>query len=122
MIDTQAFVADALRPWDYGRCNCTSSVAAAAPSCARAFALWMAQPVKTRRSQAKRRDVLEQTIRFAERAGCVESSGPDGWGVVMTGGREVVALKSAGRWLLRVWPRGVVLLPGPVVLKQWGAE
>lgn len=122
MIDTRAFVDDAMRPWDFGRCNCTSSVAAAVPSCARAFRIWLAQPVTTRRRQAKSPDVLTQAERFARLAGCSESTGPDGWGVIDVNGRELIAAKAAGRWLFRTWPRGVLVFANPIVLRQWGSD
>lgn len=123
MIDTRAFVADAMQPWNSARCNCVSAVAAAlsgAPRCSDAFAAWLAQSEAERRAQAKSADLVNAVAPFAEAAGLKSSTGPDGWGVVQLEGRQAVALKHNGRWLLRVFPTGVVVLSKPQVLRQWG--
>lgn len=123
MIDTRAFVVEALQPWNSARCNCVSAVAAAlagAPRCSDAFAAWLAQPEAERRAQARSADLVGAVVPFAEAAGLEPSAEPDGWGVVQLEGRQAVALKHGGKWLLRVFPTGVVVLSNPHVLRQWG--
>lgn len=123
MIDTRAFVVDALQPWNSARCNCVSAVAAAlvgAPRCSAAFAAWLAQPEAERRAQAKSPDLVSAVALFAEAAGLRPSTEPEGWGVVQLEGRQAVAIKHGGKWLLRTFPTGVVVLSNPQVLRQWG--
>lgn len=122
MIDVSAFVKDALQPWNSARCNCVSAVAAAladAPKCATAFQAWLAQPVADRRAQARAAHLLEPVQDFAEIAGLHQSAEPNGWGVLKIERQQIVGLRHRSKWLVRIWPRGVVLVPHPIVLRQW---
>jgi hypothetical protein len=121
MIDTQAFVMHSLRPWDHASCNCLSAVAAAISGCPKfeaAFRAWQAQPAALRKRQVLA-DRQEHTARrFAGAYGIAETDAPDGWGVVRLGDKEALALKYRGRWLVRMWPTGIIVLRQPDVICQ----
>lgn len=122
MINTRAFVAESLKPWDSARCNCVSAVASAvadAPKCAAAFSAWLEQPTAERRRQARAADVVAEIGPFADQAALCESARETGWGVISLDGRQVVALKVKARWLVRLWPSGVLLVNNPCVIRQW---